>query len=248
MRRAPAGRMIGPVIPDQTPFGGLAGAFLLAFPALFSIVNPLGAALIFSQVMADRTHAERLRLARRVGAYSLAVLLVSLWAGAYVLSFFGITLGALRVAGGLVVAIRAWELLMAPERQAARKERQAAPAGGATAGGAEDPAFFPLTMPFTTGPGTISVAVALGAARPASGVGLAAFFAGVSAAAVAVALTVWLAYRSADRLIGLLGAGGARVVTRLAAFLLLCIGVQIMGNGVQDLLAPLLRGVVVPER
>ena len=114
--------------PGQLPFGGVVGAFLLAFPALFSIVNPIGAALIFSQVMADRTHEERALLARRVGAYSLMVLLVSLWAGSYVLNFFGITLGALRVAGGLVVAIRAWSLLTAPEVQEARKEQQAAPA------------------------------------------------------------------------------------------------------------------------
>lgn len=229
------------MIPDQTPFGGLLGAFLLAFPALFSIVNPLGGALIFSQVLGDRTHEERARLARRVGLYSLVVLLVSLWLGAYVLSFLGITLGALRIAGGLVVATSAWELLRAPERQTARKEEQAAPAGAL-----EDAAFFPLTMPFTTGPGTISVAVALGSARPASGVGLAAFFAGVSAAAAAVALTVWLAYGSADRVIALLGGSGARVVARLTAFLLLCVGVQIMGNGVQDMLAPVLRGAPVP--
>lgn len=226
------------VQPDQHPFGAVIGAFLLAFPALFSIVNPIGAALIFSQVMADRAHDERVRLARRVGAYSLMVLLVSLWAGSYVLNFFGITLGALRVAGGLVVAIRAWGLLTAPEVQEARKERQAAPASAA-----EDAAFFPLTMPFTTGPGTISVAIALGSARPASGVGLWAFFAGATAAAVLVALTVWTAYSSADRLIALLGASGARVVTRLVAFLLLCIGVQIMSNGVQDLLTPVLHGV-----
>ncbi len=226
--------------PDQLPFGAVIGAFLLAFPALFSIVNPRGAALIFSQVLADRTHEERTVLARRVGAYSLAVLLVSLWAGAYVLNFFGITLGALRVAGGLVVAVRAWGLLTAPEVQEARKEEQAAPAGAA-----EDAAFFPLTMPFTTGPGTISVAVALGSARPASGVGLWAFFAGVTAAAALVALAVWIAYSSADRLIARMGTSGARVVTRLAAFLLLCIGVQIMSNGVQDLLTPVLHGVPV---
>ncbi|MFC0410730.1 MarC family protein [Roseomonas elaeocarpi] len=225
------------MLSDQSPFGGVIGAFLLAFPALFSIVNPLGAALIFSQVMADRSPAERAMLSGRVGLYSLLVLLVSLWVGAYVLNFFGITLGALRVAGGLVVAIRAWSLLMAPEEHEARKEQQAAPASDA-----EDVAFFPLTMPFTTGPGTISVAITLGSARPAGGAGLWSFFVGASAAALLIALTVWVAYLYADRLIALLGQNGARVVTRLAAFLLLCIGVQILSNGVQDLLAPVFRG------
>ncbi|MDQ1081992.1 MarC family protein [Pseudoroseomonas cervicalis] len=219
------------MLSDITPLGSVAGAFLLAFPALFSIVNPLGAALIFSQVMSDRSAAERAYLARRVGLYSLLVLLGALWGGASILNFFGISLGALRVAGGLVVAIRAWSLLMAPEEHESRKEQQAAPASDA-----EAVAFFPLTMPFTTGPGSIAVAITLSAAQPIDGTGLWAFFAGVSAAAAVTALTVWIAYNWADRLIALLGRNGTRVVMRMAAFLLLCIGVQILSAGVQDLL------------
>ncbi|MCQ4162727.1 MarC family protein [Roseomonas sp. GC11] len=224
------------MLAELNPYGSVTGAFLLAFPALFSIVNPLGAALIFSQVMAGREGAERAILARRVGLYSLLVLLVSLWGGAYVLNFFGISLGALRVAGGLVVAIRAWSLLMAPEEHESRKEQQAAPASDA-----DDVAFFPLTMPFTTGPGSIAVAVTLGSARPASGAGLFSFFAGVSAAAAVTALCVWLAYHWSEALIRLLGRGGTRVVMRMAAFLLLCIGVQILSTGAQDMLVAALH-------
>jgi multiple antibiotic resistance protein len=97
-------------------------------------------------------------------------------------------------------------------------------------------------MPSTTGPGTT---IALGSARPASGVGLWAFFAGATAAAALVALTVWAACSSADRLIARMGTGSARVVTRLAALPLLCIGVRILGNGVQDLLTPVLHGAAV---
>ncbi len=206
-------------------------AFLMAFPAFFSIVNPPGAAFIFNEVSAGFTRAERARLVNRVALYSLLVMLAALWGGAYVLSFFGISLGALRLAGGAVVALRAWELLNAPERQEARKTEQAE----SKTGRVEDVAFFPLTMPFTTGPGTIAVAIALGADRPASGLGLLGFFCGASAAAVAIALCVWVAYRSAERLGGLAGETGRRTIARLSAFLLLCIGVQIGVNGVIDL-------------
>lgn len=216
--------------------GSVVAAFLLAFPALFSIVNPLSGALIFAQVMADQSHAGRALLARRVAFYASIVLLVSLWGGAYVLNFFGVTLGALRVAGGLVVATSAWGLLMAPEKHEEKKEAQAN-----SARAAEDSAFFPLTLPFTTGPGTISVAIALGSARPNSGEGVLAFFIGVTAAALVVAGSVWLAYHWSDWVIARLGAGGTRVVSRLAAFLLLAIGVQILATGVQDLLSPLLH-------
>ncbi|MBL6456352.1 MarC family protein [Belnapia sp. T6] len=215
-----------------------AQSFVLAFSALFSIVNPIGAALVFSQVTADRTHDERVLLARRIGVYAAAMMLGALWLGAYVLEFFGVTLAALRIAGGLVVATRAWSLLMAPETIEARKQEQAGDAPLQA-----DAAFFPLTMPFTTGPGTISVAIALGANRPPGGIGtILPFFAGVSAAALAVAATVWLAYSSADRLTGLLGEARARVVSRLAAFLMLCVGTQIALGGVIDVLRPLLAG------
>ncbi len=212
------------------PHGGFIAVFLLAFPALFSIVNPPGAAFIFNEVTSELTHADRTRIAGKVALYSLIVMLVALWGGAYVLNFFGISLGALRIAGGAVVALRAWDLLMAPERQEARKTEQA----GEGSESMDGMAFFPLTMPFTTGPGTIAVAVALGAERPAAGQGLLPFFLGVSAAAVAIALLVWLAYRSADWIVAKIGASARRTVSRMSAFLLLCIGVQILVNGMSE--------------
>jgi multiple antibiotic resistance protein len=134
-----------------------------------------------------------------------------------------------------VVALRAWDLLNAPERQEGRKQEQAGPTGQA----AMDMAFFPLTMPFTTGPGTISVAVTLGAERPASGLGLLGFFLGVSGAAVAIAALVWVCYREADRVAGWLSASARRSASRLIAFLLLCLGAQIFIGGVQDVVASL---------
>jgi multiple antibiotic resistance protein len=211
-------------------------SFLLAFPALFSIVNPPGAAFIFNEAAGGYSAEDRLRIANRVGFYSLCVMLASLWGGAYVLTFFGISLGALRLAGGAVVALRAWDLLIAPERQEARKTEQA----GQSTGRVEDIAFFPLTLPFTTGPGTISVCVAVGAGRPQVAPAVLWFFLGVSAAAAAIALIVWIAYRSADRIGVWIGASARRTIARLTAFLLLCIGVQIMINGTADVVADII--------
>ena len=211
-------------------------AFLLGFPALFSIVNPVSGAFIFRTRTVERSHAERVRLARRVGVYAAAVMLVALWAGSYVLAFFGITLPALRCAGGIVLALYAWASLNAPERREARKAEQVDAASGQ-----EDVAFFPLTLPFTTGPGTISVAVALGSAHPPAGLGLVTFFIGMSVAALAVAGLVWALYSASDRLSNLLGQVASRVITRLSAFFQLCIGVQILITGITEVLQPLLR-------
>ena len=210
-------------------------AFLLAFPALFSIVNPVAGAFIFRGATAGLTHPARSALAWQVAGYSLLVMLVALWAGPYLLVLFGISIAALRIAGGVVVALFAWELLGAAESRADRKQAQAAAAEGG-----EDVAFFPLTLPFTTGPGTIAVAVALGAGHPPLEQGWGGFFAGASAAAAAMAVVIGLTYAQADRLSGLLGRSGSATVSRLSAFLLFCIGVQVLVLGVTDVLRPLL--------
>ncbi len=210
-------------------------AFLLGFPALFSIVNPIAGAFIFREATADRTHDERVALARRVGLYSLLVMLVALWGGSYVLAVFGISLAALRIAGGIILSLFAWELLGAPERREDRKQQQASEAGGA-----DDVAFFPLTLPFTTGPGTIAVSVALGAAHPPIGRDWVLFQAGLGLAAAVMAVAIGLTYAYADRLSEMLGRNGSRTVSRLSAFMLFCIGVQVLITGVSDVLAPLL--------
>ena len=217
------------------PTSSLIGAFLLAFPALFSIVNPVGAAITFHQVTEGRT--DRHELAWRIAFNALLILLGSLLLGGYILNFFGVSLGALRVAGGLVVAIRAWQLLMQPEAQESRKANAAASAEQHVQ---EDVAFFPLTMPFTTGPGSISVAIALSSQRPTEGDAVAPFFIGASLAAALVAILVWLCYSASGQVMRMLGPSGARVLSRLVAFLLLCIGVQIIASGVENLVAKFL--------
>jgi multiple antibiotic resistance protein len=90
-------------------------------------------------------------------------------------------------------------------------------------------------MPFTTGPGSISVAIALSSQRPAEGAAVAPFFIGASLAAALVAIMVWLLYSASGQVMRLLGPSGARVLSRLVAFLLLCIGVQIIASGAENL-------------
>ena len=220
------------------PVNTAVGAFLLAFPTLFSIINPIGSSLVFYNVTSDRPHRERALLARRIAIYSLAILLGSILLGGYILNFFGVSLGALRIGGGLVVSVQAWNLLLAPEAQETRKVGEAAPATER-----DDIAFFPLTMPLTTGPGSISVAIALASVRP-EGVSVIPFFIGMGLAALLNAFLVWVLYVSADRVLSFLGPSGARVLNRLAAFLLLCIGVQIVITGAESVLAPWLRATV----
>lgn len=221
-------------------WSGITATFLIAFPALFSIVNPLGGALIYSQVTASRPVAERRSLAWRVAFYSAIVMLVSLLIGATLMSFFGVSIDALRVAGGAVVAVSGWRMLYNPQETEDRKQDHAQQTQKTVAWGS-DVAFFPLTMPFTTGPGTISVAIALSATRPSSPVELLVpFYIGVCSAALMLALLIGVCYAYAERIVELLGPARTRILTRLSAFLLLCIGVQVLITGVQGALEAVL--------
>jgi multiple antibiotic resistance protein len=230
-------------MPDPATIGAfvaLPKPVLLAFTALFSIVNPVLSAVIFNQLTADRTHPQRLRLARRVGLYSFGLMMFALWVGSYVLNFFGITLGALKVAGGLVIAVGAWRLLHAPERREAEKEQQLHQGGRtAAAGDVGDIAFFPVTIPFTVGPGTISVCITLGANRP-PGSGAIPYLLSLSLAALAMAIIVWGLFSFADRIGPVIGRTATRAMTRLFALILLCLGVQIVASGVETLLLPVI--------
>ncbi|GAN53892.1 MarC family protein [Tanticharoenia sakaeratensis] len=218
-------------------------AFLLAFPALFSIVNPLGAALIFAQATLGRSRRECVTLARLVALNSFIILIVSIWFGEWILGFFGITIDALRVTGGLVVAVRAWALLQEPEEIEARKERQALQEGRTTAtADLRQTAFFPLAMPFTVGPGSISVAIALSSERPASDP-MPSYYIGLTLASTAIAFVVAGVYAYADRVVAMLGSTGTRIVSRLAALILLCIGIQILFSGLHGFVLDLARDI-----
>lgn len=221
--------------------------FLLAFSGLIAIVNPIGGALIFAQVAGSFSHRERVELSRRIGVYAAMIMLGALWAGTPILSFFGVSLAALRIAGGLVVMSSAWTQLNRPEAREARKHAEASGSGDRKAaelaqeiraetppGALTDIAFFPLTLPFTTGPGTIAVAITLGASRPEPIADRLGFYSGISLAALGVALIVALVYGSADRVVALIGPARARVLGRLFAFLLLCVGTQILLTGLGD--------------
>ncbi|KQW19269.1 antibiotic resistance protein [Afipia sp. Root123D2] len=211
----------------------VANAFLLVYAALFPIVNPVGSAALFLRLTQFVSQPARETLARGVAVNSFMLLLGSLLIGSHVLVFFGITLPIVRIAGGLVVAAFGWKLLHAGEEPDDRRS-----AADNTPGASVD-AFYPLTMPLTVGPGSISVAVTLGSQRPSSAVDLsqlAMFGGGAIAGLAAIAATVYVCYRYAGSIVAGLGDRGSRVVMRLSAFILFCIGIQIIWNGYMSLI------------
>ncbi len=216
---------------------------LIAFPALFSIINPLGGSFVFLSATDHYPREVRAQLARWVAIYSFAIVTGSVYVGAYVLEFFGISIPVLRVAGGIVIALAAWKMLNAPDDVAPMQERAAESAAAALVERetVRRIAFYPLAMPFTTGPGTIAVAISLGTSRPRD-IGhlhFLGFVVEVAITALAISALIYFLYRYSDRVSRLLGSTGTNIIMRLSAFLLFCIGVQVLWSGARELLAGL---------
>jgi multiple antibiotic resistance protein len=213
--------------------------FLLAFPALFSIINPLGGAFIFLGATRRKPKALRNSLARWVAFHTFLILNISIYVGAYLLSFFGISMPVLRVAGGIIIAVNGFRMLNEGDDTEEKEEalEEAGPEAGPKAAvrSAAQLAFFPLTLPITAGPGTIAVAVALGSNRP-RGLDALWFAAAATATTVVMCALVWVMSRYSDRISRAVGPTGTTIIVRLSAFILFCIGIQVLWSGVEELL------------
>ncbi|EUC12630.1 UNVERIFIED_ORG: multiple antibiotic resistance protein [Burkholderia sp. CF145] len=207
---------------------------LLVVAGLFPVINPPAAGFIVLTLVPRATPAERAYLAWSISLNSLIILLVSLSIGAYLLSFFGISLPALRVAGGMVIAYAGWNLLHAPQ-DGDRETDQRITSDVTRETTLRAKAFYPLTLPITVGPGSMAVAIALGTGRPRTGIPLV----NLAGAAVGMAIlwcSIYVCVRYAANVEKLLGPVGTEVAMRLFAFVLFCIGIQILWLGLEDLL------------
>jgi multiple antibiotic resistance protein len=206
---------------------------LLIVAGLFPIINPPAAGFIVLSLVPHVSLAERAEMARRIAINSFVILLASLLIGAYVLSFFGISIPVLRVAGGIIIGMAGWNLLQSPDDDEADEESQARPAHTRPAS-LRAKAFYPLTLPITVGPGSIAVAIALGTGSPREGLSP-VHLTGVGVALVILCASIYVCVRFAGHMERLLGAVGTQVAMRLFAFVIFCIGVQILWLGLSEL-------------
>ena len=210
--------------------------FAGTFVALFPVVNPVGDAPIFLTLTKSYPQSVRQKLASKIALYGFMLLAGSFVFGTLILDFFGISLVVIRIAGGMVVVATGWSLLNQDDSSSVDSKPE-------TLESAMDHAFYPLTLPITVGPGCISIAITLGAqlkheAGPIWERGYLASLLGM----FMLCLLVMICYSRADRLVRVLGKSGTMILTRLSAFILLAIGVQIIWDGLHAGLPQLLSG------
>lgn len=212
--------------------------FLYVFAALIPIVNPIGAAMFFLTLLPELTPEQRSSLSLRVAVYCFLLSMVCLYTGSFILSFFGISIGVLRMAGGIVLFTAGWTSLNGPSKAQKNKTNSPAPSP-------EDlisKAFYPLTLPLTIGPGAIAVATAIGSSMDTN----VWTVSGATAATFATCFVIWLCFRYSEVLTKKLGATGVDAITRIFAFILVCLGVEIFWTGFSELWIELSKKLISP--
>ena len=204
----------------------LVSFFLGGLISLATITNPLSKIPVFLTLAADLEAGAASQEARRACFYGFLLLTGGLFAGVFILEAFGISFGALRIAGGLTVALIGYRMLFGTTDTA-------------LVGGSGSFAFFPLAMPGIAGPGALATVIGISSeiAELAGGMRRLLAYVATVAAIAATCLIIWLVLRSARWVSRRLGSEGINVVARLTGFLLICIGVQFVGSGIRSFMA-----------
>ena len=218
-------------------------SFVAVFAALFPVINSLGAGPIFLNMVQGCSQPIRAQLARKISFNSFFMLVGSMLIGPQLLLFFGISLPALKIAGGVVIIAVGWNLLS----QKSPSDKDGSNASGITDATASSSAFFPLTMPLTVGPGSIATSISLVAghldSRDFQLIDQVPSVIGALSALFVLSVIIYFVYRDASGLQRLLGANGTNVLMRLFAFILLAIGVQIFLGGVERFAVEITRAL-----
>lgn len=212
----------------------VARSFLFVLVTMLPILNPAATAPIFLSMTEGASPATRTLLARRIARNMFWLMTGSMLIGSYVLDFFGISLPIVRVGGGLILASVAWRLLGATP---STPDSRASLAEAFTPDHAQRQAFYPLTFPISCGPASIAVAITVGVALHDVQIVISlARMGGALMALAVIGVLLYLAFRYGEHFLRFIGEAGTAVFLRLTAFILLCLGVQIVWDGLRELL------------
>ncbi|MEL6357089.1 MAG: NAAT family transporter, partial [Bacteroidota bacterium] len=199
--------------------------FFATLGALFSVVNPLGAVPVYLAMTGEYDRGQRNSTALQTAFWVAMILAIFFLAGTYILSFFGISVNALRIAGGLVIMNSGYGLLNG-EFQRRRVNADIAEEGSQK----EDISFTPMAMPMLSGPGSISLLIGMAAEYAAWSDRLL-----ILLSIVAMSLIIWLILRYAPLLFRILGVAGLKALSRIMGFLVMAIGIEILLRGLGSL-------------
>ena len=203
-----------------------ASVFLTTLIGLFSLINPLGGLPVYISLTQDSSEENKLKTLKKTCTYIILICVISYFIGVYLLNFFGITIPALRVAGGIVIFRSGWQLLNVKHKEEISGKIQE------ESDKKEDISFSPLAMPLLAGPGSMSFLITLYASRDndwhkAIGQDVVAV-----AAIIIVSISIYFIFKYAPRLMKYAGQAGLTSLSKIMGFLVIGIGVQMIISSV----------------
>lgn len=206
------------------------------FIALFPVINPIGSALMVNPYLSKLEEREKKIAVRKITAYSFLICIVSLFVGHWILQLFGISIPVIQLAGGIMICKLGWDALSDGGKKTDLKADGIHPAPTEKLN-IHDHLFYPLAFPVTTGGGTIAVLFTLSAHSANQNFrSYALNTLAIVAAIIILCLLVFIFYSNTRKLIRRLGPNGEKVVNRISAFLIFCVGLQIAVTGIKDLM------------
>ncbi|HTJ13880.1 MAG TPA: NAAT family transporter [Dinghuibacter sp.] len=208
----------------------------ITYMALFQVVNPIGSGILFLNLTPTASNALRRKLARKVAFNSSILLLIVLLVGVYVLNLFGITVPIVQICGGMLIVAMGWRSINSKDDATSHEGDKKVYLTGELTPETDyvNQAFYPMTFPFTIGPGSIAITLTISAEyiTHANGNDILEY-SGAIISILLIALTIYICFGSADLLMSKLSLQIRRVVMKLLSFILLCIGGQIVFNGIE---------------
>jgi multiple antibiotic resistance protein len=208
----------------------------VGFVSLFPPVNPIGTALIVDPLIKKLSTSARRAASIKIALYCFSICTITLLIGTWIFKLFGISLPVVQIAGGILICRMGWQLLSSNQEEKQSKELSSPDSSEQGIEKIQGLLFYPLSFPMTTGAGTISVLLTLGA--HGAGNDLTQHLANLGALFTAILLMsilIFLSYAYTPALLRRLGPGGEQVVNRLSAFLVFCVGIQIASGGLLTL-------------
>jgi multiple antibiotic resistance protein len=214
--------------------------FLYVFAALFSVINPLGTVPVFVGLTQDDLKQERDRTSLWTAINTLVILLISFFAGKYILSFFGISIHSLRIAGGLIIITSGFALLTGSFTKHKGMQR---PGVQEDVMRRSEVSLTPLAIPMLAGPGTISLLISFNQQyNDGARLGI------VISAIIAVCVAAYFILRGSHYIVKLLGASGINAISRIIGFIVISIGIEYISSSVLALLGTVEIPSMAPVR
>lgn len=221
----------------STYYHSLIHLLFIGLIALFPVVNPVGSAFIVNPYFTNLTRAQKKNAVKKITLYAFSICIVSLFGGHWILELFGISIPVIQLAGGIMICKTGWEFLSTGTKPSEHST------GGTPANDSlsydrlQDQLFFPITFPITTGAGTVAVLFTLSA--HSANDNFTDYLLNTAALVLSIIIMcalVYFFYLNTKTLLKYVSSNGEKIINRIVAFLIFCVGLQIAVSGIRALM------------